>query len=527
MADTKVFLSGNRIQGRSDDSISSNATLTYTGDMSSNWNQTDSGADFTIDTTNEEVDLLGAYNANNVHWDSSTVATLSTTAWVVRFAYQNTGTASSDNPVWWVGFSSTAVNASNSTAADFVGFGTQVGNGTTNMYPYIYATDGGRLDQANATGIGARLQLDSSNVDLVSNNTKYYIEIKRDVNDFTVNVYSDSAYSTLLCTKTYTDATIAGLRYFIIANYIQGASVTGTFSEFNWWNGVTSPVTVTPKDKSSFVTAAVPASTGWTFDAPFTLTSGTGIIVSASSSQQNTAAVYDLGTSGQLTPDDDWVCDYTLTRNSGDVFDHPMLMFKSKNTGYGTGVPNNGDNQILFQYWANGGNSDQSGSNVMNTRFRAGGTEYETGAQVSVGSNNANIPAIGTTLYYRVSMTARVHTISAWTSDAYRTSGGSTGRVIHNADSTALNSGWDQSDPLRYVMVIHRNNNAGEWTISDFKFWNATTSTSGTPNVAFTFIDQKKVKSENKIQVEINGDLFNCSIIKEPLYDPSGQKMRS
>ena len=29
------------------------------------------------------------------------------------------------------------------------------------------------------------------------------------------------------------------------------------------------------------------------------------------------------------------------------------------------------------------------------------------------------------------------------------------------------------------------------------------------------------------IQVEINGDFFNCSIIKEPLYDPTGQKMRS
>ena len=46
-------------------------------------------------------------------------------------------------------------------------------------------------------------------------------------------------------------------------------------------------------------------------------------------------------------------------------------------------------------------------------------------------------------------------------------------------------------------------------------------------SVAFTFIDMEKIKSENKIQVEINGDLFNCSIIKEPLYDPSGQKMRS
>ena len=32
---------------------------------------------------------------------------------------------------------------------------------------------------------------------------------------------------------------------------------------------------------------------------------------------------------------------------------------------------------------------------------------------------------------------------------------------------------------------------------------------------------------DKKIQVEINGDMFNCSIIKDPLYDPSGQKMRS
>ena len=37
----------------------------------------------------------------------------------------------------------------------------------------------------------------------------------------------------------------------------------------------------------------------------------------------------------------------------------------------------------------------------------------------------------------------------------------------------------------------------------------------------------KKLKSEKGVQVEINGDFFNCSIIKEPLYDPTGQKMRS
>ena len=40
-------------------------------------------------------------------------------------------------------------------------------------------------------------------------------------------------------------------------------------------------------------------------------------------------------------------------------------------------------------------------------------------------------------------------------------------------------------------------------------------------------INKNEIQNEKGIQVEINGDLFNCSVIKEPLYDPSGQKMRS
>ena len=46
-------------------------------------------------------------------------------------------------------------------------------------------------------------------------------------------------------------------------------------------------------------------------------------------------------------------------------------------------------------------------------------------------------------------------------------------------------------------------------------------------SVAFSYLDKTQIKSEKGIQVEINGNLFNCSIIKEPLYDPSGEKMRS
>ena len=46
-------------------------------------------------------------------------------------------------------------------------------------------------------------------------------------------------------------------------------------------------------------------------------------------------------------------------------------------------------------------------------------------------------------------------------------------------------------------------------------------------SVAYSYIDKKISKSNEKFQVEINGDFYNCSVIKEPLYDPRGIKMRS
>ena len=46
-------------------------------------------------------------------------------------------------------------------------------------------------------------------------------------------------------------------------------------------------------------------------------------------------------------------------------------------------------------------------------------------------------------------------------------------------------------------------------------------------SIAYTYIDKEILKTSEKLEVEINGDFFNCSIIKEPLYDPRGTKMRS
>jgi dimethylglycine dehydrogenase len=46
-------------------------------------------------------------------------------------------------------------------------------------------------------------------------------------------------------------------------------------------------------------------------------------------------------------------------------------------------------------------------------------------------------------------------------------------------------------------------------------------------SIAYSYLDKETSKSNEKFQVEINGDFYNCSIIKNPLYDPLGTKMRS
>jgi len=46
-------------------------------------------------------------------------------------------------------------------------------------------------------------------------------------------------------------------------------------------------------------------------------------------------------------------------------------------------------------------------------------------------------------------------------------------------------------------------------------------------SIAYSYLDEKILKTNEKFQVEINGNFYNSTIIKEPLYDPRGTKMRS
>ena len=46
-------------------------------------------------------------------------------------------------------------------------------------------------------------------------------------------------------------------------------------------------------------------------------------------------------------------------------------------------------------------------------------------------------------------------------------------------------------------------------------------------SIAYSYLDKEILKTNEKLKVEINGNFYDCSIVKDPLYDPKGIKMRS
>ena len=45
--------------------------------------------------------------------------------------------------------------------------------------------------------------------------------------------------------------------------------------------------------------------------------------------------------------------------------------------------------------------------------------------------------------------------------------------------------------------------------------------------IAFGYLRVELVKKYTKLEIEINGQFYSAYVIAEPLYDPSGLKMRS
>jgi len=240
----------------------------------------------------------------------------------------------------------------------------------------------------------------------------------------------------------------------------------------------------------------IPATTGWAFPSSpaAAITSGTGMVVTGTTEN---ITYYDLGTTVPCT--NNMVIDYDLTRTSGDYYDHPMLHLRNTATTHGD-VGTNGDSKLMLLYWANGNTgSGNAGGAVSSAQFKESGTVTE----LSLGNSTSGYrqPADGTTRYYRFYIskagdTTRDIRWSVWTTDAYRTAEGSTGREFDEVQGTALGSGWLTSNDLRYLIVDNQNGQVANWILSNLKIWSNVQSTGvannlldDTPTHTFNFTD--------------------------------------
>ena len=242
------------------------------------------------------------------------------------------------------------------------------------------------------------------------------------------------------------------------------------------------------------VTPAILATTGWTlFNSDHIITGSDGIRLQSGSDGYS---YYDFGASDGINTNDEWVCDFDILRAaSNDYYDHPMISLRSVHGVHGNPA-NNGDCKILLMYWANGNTGNSNGATITNAYHKT------SGSVTGVATEENYCHQTGATLYYRIYMsksgddTGKLRQ-SAWTSDAYRTAEGATGRVINNLSAATMteNGDWEAADDMRYLIVENSNGNEAWYTLKSFKFWNVASTgvadnmLSHTPTKSLTFND--------------------------------------
>ena len=220
-----TYLSGQRVQG-----VSANSSSSWTSNTA-DWSYSSSGyLDFATihrSETSQEIyldlqDFLGGSN-------------LSDSSWVVRLGKFTTGTLSSGNVLLYIGFTNNNGADSGETQQTIVtAFNFNSSAGAINVIGTADSIESG--DEADTV----YSDLDAS--------TDYYVEMKRDGNDFTVTAYEDE-YSSSLGTATITKSGLSGLRYFKAFNNSEqsGNSATGSkfYGDVQIYDAQTSATTLT------------------------------------------------------------------------------------------------------------------------------------------------------------------------------------------------------------------------------------------------------------------------------------------
>ena len=201
-----------------------------------------------VNITNDNIAFNFEDNlASDSHIYKDRGSAISDTLWTLRFKIFFT--VSDVNSRTWFGIAST--NTDQNTAKDFIGV---LFHDTAGSAPTFKTadTDGAVLPTAGDNSSAAPLAL----------NTAYYVSIVRtSATAYTVSVYSDSTYDTLIETINGTcAATTVSLRYISFYNrndFDSSNHQVGTIDNVEFWNGNANPSATFAASKSLDDTAAV------------------------------------------------------------------------------------------------------------------------------------------------------------------------------------------------------------------------------------------------------------------------------
>ena len=216
------------------------ATYTETGDWpdqptaDSDWSSTDT-AKFRGNITNNEIDSVIAAETSNIGIAHDLQDEFGTGFVLAdKFVYHQrlnfTSHASTGNATAYpIVISEKDETAGRATAQDHVAL-TILG-----LNNHWICDVGNNAGLAQAGGAAATITINDS--------TDYFVEIIRDGDVFTINIYSDSAYSNLLGTSTETVTSVTNLRYIKTHNHASSDSGSWNFQvdDIKIWNGVTTP----------------------------------------------------------------------------------------------------------------------------------------------------------------------------------------------------------------------------------------------------------------------------------------------
>jgi len=256
-----TYLSGGRIQGLLGESTSTPTvakTIFQGAGLESRW--ADNSEDITYNDSTDVIDFIAdgdtlQHAANIVdsftsfdlrHANALNGSDVSDTAWVLRFKLYITGYSSdrTSSAALAIGLSSVSQAVG---SEDAIGF--EVGVGTSDTYYRLQTVDGGTWVRGSADAVfSATPKIE----------TLYVEVIRLDTTTAKVCLYTDAAYSVLLEKRTVTiPAGIVSLRYLIVKNdtQAQANTLSGTVSDFELWNNVTTTVATT-NEKSTAITNA-------------------------------------------------------------------------------------------------------------------------------------------------------------------------------------------------------------------------------------------------------------------------------